>query len=343
MFDRAAQAAIARTAALLRVPPAALLAVAEVESGGRAHARVNGRDEPLIRFEGHYFHRRLSGRARQRAVREGLASPRAGAVRNPRTQGARWALLARARAIDAEAADESVSWGLGQVMGANWQALGYGSVGELVAEARSGIGGQVAVMARFIRANGLAGSLRAGDWRAFARVYNGPAYARHGYHTRMARAHARWAKRTIEVTDDVRENVHEDRPDAMPAQTLDPAPRTLRRGDRGAEVAALQRALGIAADGAFGPATDRAVRAFQRAKGLAADGIVGPRTRAALTRRLDRRRLRTALARPFAAVLAQPFAAVLARPFAAVLARPFAAALGLLARLLALSRRPKAP
>ena len=66
MFDRAAQRAIARTAGELGVEPAALLAVAEVESGGRAHARVNGRDEPLIRFEGHYFHRRLTGAARAR-------------------------------------------------------------------------------------------------------------------------------------------------------------------------------------------------------------------------------------------------------------------------------------
>ena len=46
--------------------------------------------------------------------------------------------------------------------------------------------------------------------------------------------------------------------------------------------AALQRALGIAADGVFGPQTRKAVRAFQRAHGLLVDGVVGPRTRAAL-------------------------------------------------------------
>jgi hypothetical protein len=37
----------------------------------------------------------------------------------------------------------------------------------------------------------------------------------------------------------------------------------LGSGDRGPQVEALQRALGISADGIFGPATERAVRAFQ--------------------------------------------------------------------------------
>ena len=50
----------------------------------------------------------------------------------------------------------------------------------------------------------------------------------------------------------------------------------------GSSVAALQRALGIPADGIYGPQTRRAVRRFQRAHGLTADGIVGPATWAAL-------------------------------------------------------------
>jgi peptidoglycan hydrolase-like protein with peptidoglycan-binding domain len=47
-------------------------------------------------------------------------------------------------------------------------------------------------------------------------------------------------------------------------------------------VAAAQRALGVAADGVFGPQTRRAVRAFQRAHGLTVDGRIGPQTRTAL-------------------------------------------------------------
>jgi hypothetical protein len=50
----------------------------------------------------------------------------------------------------------------------------------------------------------------------------------------------------------------------------------------GSSVAALQDALGIAADGIYGPQTRRAVRRFQRAQGLTVDGIAGPQTLAAL-------------------------------------------------------------
>lgn len=62
---------------------------------------------------------------------------------------------------------------------------------------------------------------------------------------------------------------------------------SLRRGDRGEAVARLQRrlaALGhpIAIAAVFGPATEAALRAVQRGLGLAADGICGPLTRAAL-------------------------------------------------------------
>jgi hypothetical protein len=44
----------------------------------------------------------------------------------------------------------------------------------------------------------------------------------------------------------------------------------------------LQRRLGIAADGVFGPGTARALRSFQRAHGLTPDGVAGPATWAAL-------------------------------------------------------------
>jgi hypothetical protein len=56
----------------------------------------------------------------------------------------------------------------------------------------------------------------------------------------------------------------------------------VKRGDRGQAVRSVQRALGIPADGVFGPQTQRAVRQFQRRKGLVVDGVVGPQTRTAL-------------------------------------------------------------
>jgi peptidoglycan hydrolase-like protein with peptidoglycan-binding domain len=56
----------------------------------------------------------------------------------------------------------------------------------------------------------------------------------------------------------------------------------LKLGSRGSAVVAVQRALGISADGIFGPRTRAAVRAFQVRHGLTVDGIVGPQTRSAL-------------------------------------------------------------
>ena len=53
---------------------------------------------------------------------------------------------------------------------------------------------------------------------------------------------------------------------------------TVRVGSRGDTVKAVQQALGIGADGIFGPGTERAVKEWQAANGLTADGIVGPKT-----------------------------------------------------------------
>lgn len=56
----------------------------------------------------------------------------------------------------------------------------------------------------------------------------------------------------------------------------------LRKGSRGEGVKIMQEALGVSADGAFGPGTERALKAWQAANGLVADGIAGPATFAKL-------------------------------------------------------------
>lgn len=59
-------------------------------------------------------------------------------------------------------------------------------------------------------------------------------------------------------------------------------PCTYHQGQKGAGVVLIQRALGISADGKYGPATARAVREYQQAHALSPDGIFGPATNAAM-------------------------------------------------------------
>lgn len=71
--------------------------------------------------------------------------------------------------------------------------------------------------------------------------------------------------------------------ECMMALTGDMPPRAvisqvLRKGSKGDAVKRIQRKLGIAADGDFGPATEAIVKRWQAANGLVADGVVGPNT-----------------------------------------------------------------
>jgi hypothetical protein len=286
MFSRNTIDEINQTAARLGIEAAALLAVAEVESGGRAFAVIDGRNEPVIRFEGHYFDRRLSGSKRDRARRAGLADPGAGKISNPSDQAARWKLLGRAAGIDSNAAYESTSWGIGQVMGAHWAWLGYASVDDLVAEARRSVGGQVDLMARYIEKAGLTAALSRCDWATFARGYNGPDYKRHRYDRKIAKAYARYSG-------------------PIPDQPATPRPaRVLARGATGPLVVDLQTLLvaaghAVARDGIFGLQTEQAVRRFQSTEGLSVDGIAGPQTMAALGAALSTRRWWSGITRWF--------------------------------------------
>lgn len=266
MFDNATIQAATRDAERIGVEPAALLAVAEIESAGHVYANVGGRDEPLIRWEGHYFDRRLTGSKRALARKQGLASSTVGGVKNPSSQSARWQIVARASKIDRDAALESISIGLGQVMGAHWARLGFSSPSEMVDHARKGAAEQINLMVRYIEEFGLADELQRLDFEAFTRGYNGPGGIKAGYHTKMRKAYER---RT-------------GRPAVSAASGM------LRMGSRGPNVRELQALLlragyQVKVDGDFGPATKSAVMAFQSDHGIAVDGVVGPETQLAMT------------------------------------------------------------
>ncbi len=265
--------AVSKIATRLKIEPAVFKAVAMVECSGVTGAMINGKMEPLIRFEGHYFFKRLSGLERVKGRGEGLASPVAGEIKNPNGQPARWQMLARARDINNNAALESCSWGVGQVMGAHWQWLGYENVDALVAAARSGVAGQLDLMARFIEKSGLDLALRNKDWAGFAVGYNGPQYRLYAYDRKLREAYNKYA-----LTKNA------EKP---------PEANILSIGSSGSEVEFLQTLLTSAGypvlpNGVFDYATELAVKAFQAQNGLLCDGKAGPITISALGQALPK-------------------------------------------------------
>jgi N-acetylmuramidase/Putative peptidoglycan binding domain len=273
MFTQNVVKQIERIAKRLKVEPAALLAVAEVESAGVATWNVRGKSLPAIRFEGHYFYRLLKGKQRAAAVAAGLANPKAGAVKNPSSYSARYALLERATDINMAAAYESTSWGLGQVMGAHWKKLGFTSAAALVAMANSGIAGQVEIMARYIEKFGLKDELRAKDWAAFAKAYNGSGYRKNRYDTKMAKSYRRWVKGHANDAST---------PTEAPSEGKDSPVMDIQKNLK--KLGYYKGAL----DGVSGPRTKAAIKAFQKANGLVADGIYGPMTDEAISRALTK-------------------------------------------------------
>ncbi|MDE6637233.1 MAG: N-acetylmuramidase family protein [Muribaculaceae bacterium] len=101
-----------------------------------------------------------------------------------------WTSLTYARKINADAAVMGRYWGMFQIGGFNYKLCGCQSVEEMVAKICESEFSQLEMFAVFIRNAGMLTSLQKKDWATFARKYNGPSYAKRGYHTRMAKEYA---------------------------------------------------------------------------------------------------------------------------------------------------------
>ena len=208
IFGQATQAALSReaierylkeadiqaAAELLEVEPAAIKAVVRVESAGTSYLK-DGRVKIL--FERHIFYRELAkakGKAlteRQTAEAPHVCHPRPGGYRGG---AAEYPRLARAMGIDQQAGMKAASWGLFQIMGFNHQAAGFDTVDEFVDAMKKSEGQQLQAFARFVKANKpMHAALQKKDWAKFASLYNGPAYKRHNYDSKLANAYAHYA------------------------------------------------------------------------------------------------------------------------------------------------------
>ncbi|MBK1874581.1 N-acetylmuramidase family protein [Marinobacter sp. 1-3A] len=172
----------------LGVQVAAIKAVTEIESRESGFL-PSGR--PVILFERHIMYRRLlpSERAHNAVSFPGIVNRKPGGYVGGEGE---WRRLRRACGIHEPTAIESASWGLFQIMGFHWRSLGYESAQKFYHKMILSEGEQLEAFVRFIKQDShLHKALKDRDWPDFAERYNGPAYAKNQYDTRLAAAYQR--------------------------------------------------------------------------------------------------------------------------------------------------------
>lgn len=139
---------------------------------------------PIILFERHIFSKE-TGHQFDESNPE-ISNPIAGGYDEGGAN--QYERLDRAISLNRISALCSTSWGIGQLMGFNSTVAGYSDVSTMVNAMKESEDNQLIGMAAEIAENNLHRALRSHDWVAFARGYNGPAYAKHQYDDRLRAA-----------------------------------------------------------------------------------------------------------------------------------------------------------
>jgi N-acetylmuramidase len=173
-------------AALLSVDVPTIMAVAEVESAGSGFF-IDG--QPKILFEAHVFSRRTNGIFDSRYPN--LSSPTWN--KDLYLGGSKEHLrLAEAVKLNRNAALESASWGMFQIMGFNYARCGFDIVQNFVNAMYESEAAQLKAFCRFVKSSGLDDELQRGDLLAFALGYNGPRQAENHYADKLYAAKTRF-------------------------------------------------------------------------------------------------------------------------------------------------------
>jgi hypothetical protein len=163
--------------------------------------------------------------------------------------------LSRAMALNPDAALQSASWGLGQIMGENFGMAGFGNVETMVSAMCDSEDNQLLAFAAFLKSSKLDVALQSQDWTTFARGYNGPNFAQNHYDANLRGEFQKFST------------------GSMPDITVRAAQLYLTfRGFHPGPV-----------DGVAGSLTSDALQQFQKSVGLPVTGIADAATLAALT------------------------------------------------------------
>lgn len=183
-------------AAELGVEVAAIKAVVEIEAG-KAHQGFWKPGHPIINFDLSVF-RQMAARHKVNLSgaqnRYPVVFNRPNISKYGSQQAAVQARVDAAMAIDTVCAIEGTFWGMFQIGGFNWRQCGTSGPREFLRRMSTSERDQLELFTEFITRAGLLPHLKSKNWSAFARGYNGPSYARRGYHTRLAAAYARFSK-----------------------------------------------------------------------------------------------------------------------------------------------------
>lgn len=161
---------------------AALKAFMKVESRGSGFLPSG---KVVILFERHIFYRE-SGGIPVSKTRPDLSSKLPGGYRGGEKE---WERLRDAMTFHKIGALKSASWGLGQVMGFNHELAGYNTVQEMVEAFKESEYNQAKGMLEFIKNAGILPYIKAKDWAAVAKRYNGKNYAVNAYDTKLENAY----------------------------------------------------------------------------------------------------------------------------------------------------------
>lgn len=182
-----------KAAELLGVEEAAIRAVHQVESGGRKGFLPDGR--PMILFEGHIFWNQLKkvGINPENHVQsnEDILFPRRDRT-SYKSGTAEHNRLERAMKIHREAALNSASWGMFQIMGFNHKLCGYNTVTEYVKAMEANSSNQLIAFVNFLKNSKFDAPLKQLDWAGFAAKYNGPAYKDYRYDEKLEAAYKKY-------------------------------------------------------------------------------------------------------------------------------------------------------
>lgn len=173
----------------LGIETACLHAVIDIEAG-KAHQGFTAPGQPVVNFDLTMF-RRFAAKRGVNLTRYRRSHP--AVFSRGRSAGSAFKRFSVASTINSHAAIEGTFWGMFQIGGFNWRKCGAKDIDEFYQLMCRSERDQLELFAKFIVNSGLQKPLQAKNWAAFARGYNGPGYARRGYHNRLGAAYRKYA------------------------------------------------------------------------------------------------------------------------------------------------------